>query len=381
MRFSRYILVLSYAILIHTNCVKEFDPPSGGYENLLVVEAFLSDGNEPFEVLLSRSVQIDTSTNIAETGANVRLSEESGKLYHLTETEKSGRYLHSNINARVGETYQLHITTQDGHQYESAKVVMRPTPEIDSVTFKYEERPAADLKGIQIYVNTHDAQNNTFYYRWEWEETWVFFTPYPSSLVYIDGEIYPREDNINRCWKKSTSTSIEIATSKNLTEDVISEYPLLYVATNTDRLGVKYSLNVSQYALSEKSYNYWVELQKATESLGTLFDPQPSTVFGNIYNISNDSEVVLGYFDASSKAEKRIFIKRGDLPYIGIPNYYDYCEDSIVSRDMIEEMMEDGYMLAYETRNDFGGIEYVMSSNFCIDCTLAGTNEIPEFWE
>lgn len=381
MRFSKYILFLSYIILLYANCVKEFNPQSQDYENLLVVEAFLTDGNEPFEVILSRSIRIDTSVFLAESGASVWLTDETGENINLNENGTSGHYFHDGIIPQVGTEYQLHIKTVNGSEYESSKVAMRSTPEIDSVNFKFEERPTADLMGIQIYVNTHDDLNNTWYYRWEWNETWEFYTPYASDHIFENDQILPREDNINRCWKHSGSTSIEIASSKNLIKDIISEFPLHYVSTNTDRLGLKYSINIKQFSLSEESYNYWVELQKTTESLGTLFDPQPSTVFGNIYNVNNDNEVVLGYFDAAAKSEKRIFIKRSDLPRIQTANYYYHCEDSIVAPSMVKELVQQGWMLAYEIQDDFGNFMYLLSYPSCVDCRTAGTNQKPDFWQ
>lgn len=381
MKFSTYITSLFYSILLFTNCIEEFNPEAQEYENLLVVEAFLSNNNEPFEVRLSRSVPIDTSAVIPERGATIRLSEESGETYNLVEAGNSGIYVYPGIiNVEIGKSYQIHLLTQDGKQYESSFVTMRATPEIDSVSFVYEEKPSADLKGVQIYLNTHDDENNTWYYRWEWDETWEFYTPYRSDHVYENGQIFWREDNINRCWKSSNSTSIEISSSKKLSQDIISDLPLLYVSTESDRLGDKYSLNVKQYALSEESYNYWIELQKITESLGSLFDPQPSIVYGNIYNVNDESEVVLGYFDASSVTEKRIFIRRSDLPPTRMPDYYRHCVDSIVRRNMVEPMITSGWMLASESQDEFGGWIYIMSYPTCIDCTKAGTNIKPEFW-
>lgn len=380
MHFSKYILLCSYALLFFSNCVSEFETPSQGYENLLVVEAFLSNDDGPFEVRLSRSFPIDTSAFIAESGAEVSISEESGERYVLSSDPNSGIYYSNTIRGETGKTYQLHIRTRTGQEYESEKVTLRETPEIDSVNFNYEERSTAGLVGIQIYVNTHDPNNNTWYYRWEWDETWEFYSATPSTHVYENGEIFVREDNIYRCWKHHESSSILIATSKNLSQDVISQFPVNYVSSQTDRLRSQYSINVRQYALSEESYNYWIELQKVTETLGTLFDPQPATVFSNIRNVNNDTEVVLGYFDASSVKEKRIFVTRADFPFIRVPNYYAMCEDSIVSRGMLEEMMQNGYMLASEEVSDFGTLVYRMSDPWCVDCRFAGTNEKPDFW-
>lgn len=381
MKIKRYIQVLLLFILTYTSCVKEFEPESQGYTNLLVVNAFLSNGDEPFEVTLSRSVPIDTSYILPETGAAIRLTADNGESYALEEEPGSGRYTQSGIEGQIGRSYQLHIQTRDGREYISEPVVMRETPPIDSITYEYDPDPEVGFPGIQIRVTTHDPANNTKYYRWEWDETWIFYTPIPGNNIYEGGQILAREENINRCWKSSSSTSIKISSSENLTQDIISDFPLLYVSSETDRLRSKYSINVKQYALSEESYNYWLELEKVTESLGTLFDPQPSTIYSNIKNVNDESEIVLGYFDASSVAEDRIFIRGSDVPGMPTPNYYAFCSDTVVSRGQIPEMMSLGFMLGYETLNEFGAFVYVMSDPYCIDCRFAGTNQEPDFWE
>ena len=90
MKFATYILNLLYLPLLFSNCVQEFSPPAQGYQNLLVIEAFLSDSEEPFEVKLSRSIPIDTSGIIPEPGATVSLSDDSGENFLLQESEKPG---------------------------------------------------------------------------------------------------------------------------------------------------------------------------------------------------------------------------------------------------------------------------------------------------
>ena len=382
MKFSIYISKLFYLILIFSNCVQEFDPPSQGYENLLVVEAFLSDGDTPFEVKLSRSMPIDTTAFIPESGAQISLSNDAGELYNLAESQEPGIYVYNGLlNPQIRKSYQIHISTQNGNQYESSAVTMRKTPEIDDVSFRYEEKPSAGKEGVQIYVNTHDANNDTWYYRWGWDATWIFQMPYDSYLLWEDGQIKLREYRINNCFKYDRSTSIDISTSKNLTEDQISDFPLLYVSTESDRLNLKYSLNVKQYALSEEAYNYWKELQKVTENLGTLFDPQPSIVKGNIYNVNDENEVVLGYFDASSVSEKRIFINYKDLPPTRFPNNFSHCTDSIVSPGQVPAMVDTNWWMVTETVNEAGFPAFLMSSLPCIDCRLYGSITIPDYWE
>ncbi len=272
------------------------------------------------------------------------------------------------------------VQTRDSKQYESAFVTMRETPPIDELTFEYEDRPVQGVKGLQFLVSTSDPNNNTWYYRYEYDETWMFRTPYDSYLIWEDGQLFQREERINTCWKFNESTNIRITTSKNLTADIIKNFPLLFVSNETDRLKTRYSLNVKQYSLSEESYNYWVELQKATESLGTLFDPQPSIIRGNISNVNDESEVVLGYFDAASIQVERIFVNPNDFERITVPNYYSTCYDSIVSPGQIQEMVDANWMIVSETTNEAGFPAYLFSFPICVDCRFAGSNVKPDYW-
>lgn len=380
MKLSTNIYLFLLVIVFFSNCVTEFNPPSKGYENLLAVDALLTDDEDGIKVTLSRSTPIDTNAYLPENGANVQLLSGSGETYQLHQVGDGGEYTNQEIDARVGESYRISIQTRDGKKYESDDVVMINTPEIDSVTFQYEERPAAFLEGIQIYTNTHDPNNNTWFYRWEWEESWEFHMPYDSYLIWKDNQIKEREKRVYKCWKFGESTSIDIASTKRLTQDRIHNFPLLYVSTESDRLSQRYSLLVKQYALSEDSYNYWKELQKVTENLGTLFDPQPSIVFGNIRNVNDPNEIVLGYFDAATVSKQRIFIRRYELPGISLPNRFQFCADSIVSEYQIPTMYGQGWVLVLETVTPTGFPAFLMSTLRCVDCTLYGTNEKPEYW-
>jgi hypothetical protein len=379
MRVKRYIAPLICAVLLFGSCVKEFDPPSKDFEELLTVEAFLSDEDKPFEVILSRSVPIDTSGFVPESGAGVSLIVESGESYALWESEPGIYQYAGQINPQIGKKYKLRIQTVSGSQYESDEVTMRDTPDIGELRYEFEEKPNG-IRGVQFYLNTKDDANQTKYYKWEWDETWVIRTPYDSYLKFEDGRIQVRSENINTCYNFYKSTVIDIGTSKNLSQDVISDFPIKFVSTQSNRLKVRYSFNVKQISMSEESYTFWKELQKITENLGSLFDPQPSVVQGNIHNLNNGNEVVIGYFDAAAVKGARIFVDNRDLPTVQFPNSFQYCTDSTVSAGQIPDMVEDHYILIGETVNDAGFPAYLMSAPSCVDCRFYGTNIKPDYW-
>lgn len=384
MNLEKYVYLI-FTLFLYNSCIFEFDPPSEDYENLLVVEALLNDGEEAFTVKISRSIPIDTSGFIPEKGAEVSISDNTGSIDYLSEVYP-GLYSSSPaFRAQSGRSYQLHIQIAQGKRYESDSVFLRETPPIDSVYYRYEERVTTDgpdkIPGLQIYLSTHDSNNNTWYYRWEFEETWEFRSLYNSLQLWNDGDIIDRTEQVYRCWKRNSSTNILVSNSKNLNKDIISELPVVYISNATDKLGIKYSILVKQYALSERSYTYWKEQENINESLGTLFDPQPYVIKGNIYNPDDENEVVLGYFDASSVQEERIFISKGEYPPFTTINNYAHCSDTIVSYFQIPSLLNEGFMLVGEVASQTSSTRYLLSYPTCLDCTFYGINIEPDFWE
>ncbi len=65
---------------------------------------------------------------------------------------------------------------------------------------------------------------------------------------------------------------------------------------------------VKQHVLTKEAYEFWQNLRKNTEELGSLFDAQPFQVTGNIHSVTNPSEPVIGFVSAGSSDTSRIYI-------------------------------------------------------------------------
>jgi hypothetical protein len=138
-----------------------------------------------------------------------------------------------------------------------------------------------------------------------------------------------------------------------------------------------------QRVLTREAYDYWAELQKTTESLGGLFDPQPGKVTGNIHSVNDAAEPVLGYFSGGSVQQKRFFIGLLDLPnnlkaYQGIGNC---VQDTVLLEDLPEYSASFNELLGTATKGPIT-IGYTYTSKSCADCrTQGGTTTKPEFWQ
>ena len=209
--------------------------------------------------------------------------------------------------------YGLKIMTTGGKAYQSDLVVAKNSPPIDSVYYRIES------DGLRVYADTHDPANNTKYYRWDFEETYEFHSSFQSfdylSTTPID-TVLPRtlDQHIFICWRGDVSSTILLNSSAKLAKDVITDNPITFIASSSEKIATRYSILVKQYALTTDAYNYFQQLKKNTEKLGSIFDPQPSELPGNIHCVSDPTETVLGYITAGSPAETRIFISNRVLP-------------------------------------------------------------------
>jgi hypothetical protein len=57
-----------------------------------------------------------------------------------------------------------------------------------------------------------------------------------------------------------------------------------------------YVVTIQQMALSESAYRYLYNLNEQITISGSIFDPPPTLIRGNVYNIDDPDEIVLGYF-------------------------------------------------------------------------------------
>ncbi len=126
-------------------------------------------------------------------------------------------------------------------------------------------------------------------------------------------------DSLYICWDSNQSTMIYIASTENLSSDVIYQFPLQTISYYTsNRLINRYSILVKQIVLTKEWYEWKQELKKNTEQLGSIFDPQPSVTGGNINCITDPTERVIGFIGCTSQTESRIFIDRSQLPPVPV---------------------------------------------------------------
>ena len=405
MRSYRFVfLYVISALLFMAGCREPFNPSIvTESSNYLVVEGFLNLGEGATNIYLSRTTKVnEPGIKVPELNASLQVEGTSGLTFSLHEMG-GGRYSVEGIIYDPSDEYRLRIITSDGKEYLSDFVATKATPAIDSISWK------RDREGVTVYVNAHDPTNATRYYLWEYEETWEYRSPFTTDYDYEepDGEVINRDKSINieRCWNYGGSDQLIIGTTAKLSQDVVHLFPLLSIPEGNIKLSQLYSILVRQYALSSEAYEYLRLMKSNTESVGSIFDPQPSGLRGNIHAVEDPNEPVIGYVFAANVEEQRIFIERAEVPdwsyvfscpdmkFVDLNvdslnwNYLDIAPNPLPKDPDLTTLNEfdsvyrkpPGLHKPIRPASDSDG--WMSQKAECVDCRLrGGINIKPDFW-
>ena len=367
--------------------------------SLLVVEGMINTGADSTIIHLSHTISLSAPAGTIpppELNATVAVESDANATYSLTDAG-NGYYVSAGLNLSATNKYRLKITTSDNKIYESDFVPVKNSPPIDSVSFR------AQNTGVQVNVSTHDPSNSTRYYRYDYQETWIIHSDYSSEvMVEKTTDIYgnttdtivlrDQAHKIYSCWTSDASSGIVLASTDKLSKDVLTNSPVTFIDSHSEKIGVSYSILLKQYALTKDAFEYYQQLSKNTEKLGGIFDPQPSSLTGNIHSTTNPAEQVIGYITAGSIAQKRFYINYSELPsnsqYI-TSKPFDNCKldtflffNPVTKQNEVDLNIYKGDAIPVLPFGLPGQPPkgYSASGGICVDCTLRGTNVRPAFW-
>ena len=431
-RFFAYLLALIALVVV--SCIEEFDLETFGDENFtpsLVVEGTLSDEMQYQKVFLSRSdVRTDLETDTVynpfiplglgeretvqfERNARVEVRINGTNSVDFLESEPGTYMSLEPFAVEDNNTYELHVQTSDGASYTSEPVQLLGKAEITNV---YAERMVNDfgIEGVAIYIDGRQLIGKAENYRYTFDETYKIIAPVwddedfrltdydPCTLpVTYTLEIVPREIQNRVCYNTVPSrTIVQNNVSGNSTGQV-KRFPVHFISRDDFIISHRYSIEVQQWVQSPDAYSYYQALGSFSRSGNIFSQVQPGTLQANVVREGAPDELVLGQFEVSSVSRKRLFFDYEDFfPGEALPPYpincslhsspeshASYCASGLLPNNCPQSIIErvDQGTISYVGLNDQGiGTcpgPYVYVARICGDCTLLGSNEVPEFWE
>lgn len=395
MEFIKSKFIKFSFLLLLVSCVEPIDIKTITYENYLVVEAIITNENKNHTIQLSRTFEIDSNTPAPETGATVQVISET-TTYNFNETS-NGNYVSTvAFAAEAGKSYQLNITTKEGKSYSSSKEIVPKNSQIEGISTSIETSVEGE-SGVSISVQSFNPNNDSNYYRYQYEETYKIVPPFWSSKeLMIVSEVRPFQVEIidrtvdNKiCYKTNDSKSILITETKSLAEDRVN-FPVRFILANDFIISERYSILVKQHVLSAQAFNYYKTLKELSSSDNVFAQTQPGFIAGNLISNTDPNEKVVGFFEVSSVSEKRFFFNFSDIFSSDKPTFLDSCDfvapilyDSFTGESPLVTLLKDNSHTYYK-ENDTGLAHlegrYLLVPKICGDCTVLGSNIKPDFW-
>ena len=383
MRLIRLILCFLTALSVGA-CVYDFHPEYQGQAGYVAIEGDILVGDTcRFEVRFS--TDLEDQNNVGEPLTyTLRVEAGDGTVYPLQDS------IVDLTKASLTQEYRLvvEVLAPFRRTYASAWAPVLVTPPIDSLSYAIN----AERTALDINVSTH-SDAPVGYYRWSASETWEYHSTYyaeyffaPAGTVYRGRVIeqdslveYEDGDNLYYCWNSGSRSDILLGSTVELTEDRLVDH-CLYSFSNTDRkVSVVYFVELSQIRLTEEAYRFWETVRNNSTNVGGLFSPEPSEMRGNIVNVDDPDELVLGYVSVSTCTRKKMFVDNYDT------RFSNWRGPSYGLMEPIPDI-PDEWRKYYGWKYRYGWLkgetgQTVWAPIECIDCRASGgTKERPWWW-
>lgn len=344
------------------SCVDPVDRSTAGRLNVLVVDGTVTNLAEAQIIRLNRSLA-DPLTGLPGvlpvTKAQVEVVVDSTQVVAAAETEDGTYQLPSDFKGQTGHDYQIRIRLADGSQYLSTTQRMPPVPAISQLTARFNPKslPVTQLGGFQgaheLRLTTQDPAEQTNYYRWDWTlwetQDWCrscaqgrysvnnVATRYASNGIqlYYAGDslledcFYPPPPGQGgpvlesfvydypcrtQCWAILHSRTLNVFSDVYSNGGLISSRPVAQIPFYQRSPCL---VEIRQSSLTASAYQFYQQLDQQSQKSGGVADTPATLLAGNIRNVADSHETVVGVFTASSVATKRYWLDRRDTQ--GIP--------------------------------------------------------------
>lgn len=312
-------------LLLPMACIDPFkvDVPEG--QQLVTIEGIIHNGPGPHTITISRTA---TYGSVFEglirpvTGARVVIRDNEGLIIFLEEMENSrGNYTTpSGFRAEIGKSYTLQIQTVEGKVYTSLPERVESSPAIENVSLKTVIIPVegeiVPRSGVQLISEINDPADQKNFYFWRLSPLVHVLEARPDLFVIMETRAPAPKDCCTICYRTEATgnQSLFIAQDDNF-NGLTTRIPAGFIEDNGLRFVSKLRVDLKQYSISQEAYRFLRLVKQQAEISGSIFDPPPATIRGNMISLDDPDEVVLGYFMAAGESSRRIYIDRSDLTF------------------------------------------------------------------
>ncbi|HEV7348683.1 DUF4249 domain-containing protein [Telluribacter sp.] len=353
---SKAIPPVLLVLCLLSGCVDSYDPQLPGNIDIVIVDGTINNLPEQQVIRLNRSKSDPINGRpgfMALTKAKVQVVVDSAQVIEAHETYDGVYYLPADFRGQTGHAYQLRFTLSDGSTYESTQQVMPDVPPIGKVRAEFNPSSLSPIlldgytAAHDFYLDTQDPEGQTNYYKWDWKlwekQEWcrscekgaysintvvikydfygnAYFETgpdlfencfYPPPLVNSRSQPYWVYDYKCRtkCWAIFFSAELNLFADSYTDGGPISNRRVAQIPFYQHGGSL---VELRQSSLTPSAYRFFKDLEVQTQNSGSVVDPPPTASIGNVQNVANRRELVVGYFTAAGVATVRYWLDRKD---------------------------------------------------------------------
>jgi hypothetical protein len=365
----RRLSIILFLSVVMSGCIEPFELNPDHDTTGIVVTGSITDV-DPVHVGLTKpaeSVNRREFSIMPVIGARVILFDDQGNQEELVESKLVHGQFDGQTIGVVGREYHIQVILEDGTEVLSTPQLIQPCPSIDIVYYEavdYYKKSTSGGLLFKLEMDEKDTLNR--YYKWKMGGTYVLYTyfnkdnPAPGNAC---GELKPELEE--PCYV-SYVDDLHYVLGESISDqaDIISK-EIEFLQPNS-KFKYGQSIEVRQYSMTEEAYDYWKKVDDQRTSVGSVFDPPPAQIRGNL-TFEDDTEItVFGFFEVSAVTSKRFLIEPTDFPGL--------------TEDLATLLGGSG--VNADCNPPSGPSNWWTPPDFCCDCALltGSTREKPSYW-
>ncbi len=318
----KHCIILIFLPITFLTCT---DPVAPEYEfigGIVHIDGFIGTTEGASYVSITESDVSYSYRNVFVSDANVffvnAISGERIALY-----EDGSKYIPEDyaFKGGVGEKWYLEVNLPDGKKYLSEIETVIPSVPIKDISAKYDKQLEFSedhddyVPGHEVSITFDDPADQTNYYYWRYK---TYDKEEICKICYrgkfrdnacveepsVDYYTYWCESD---CWRIDYSSNIKIFSDKFSNGTTTTSLPVANLLLTRK---TKILVEIQQFSLTPKAYEYYRTIKDLVDNNGGFNAPLPAALIGNMYNPEDPNEYVLGRFTASSATTKYIMIDR-----------------------------------------------------------------------
>jgi len=249
------------------------------------------------------------------SGATVTIYEDGDSIgAYFESSSRPGKYILHERAGIPGKVYQVQIILPDQKTYWSAPEKMPADAGTVTSYYEHSREDYVDGEGtlstknfLKVYANATLPSAETKYFRWMVDEVYIIVVSSPPGAPVTAAPCFVTQP--------ADPQYLVLLDRSNLS---VTEVPDKLVAQRLvdETFMYQHYFVTYQSALTREAYDYWSKIDILVSGNGSLFDPPPAKLYGNISGNSEEGTgKVYGYFQATNQTVSRIFTLPQDFPF------------------------------------------------------------------